>query len=148
MRSYAALMGTFAALAGGFGVWFRRSGRELPDSIDASDFALLTVASHKIARLVAKDRVASPVRAPFTRFEHDPGPGEVTEAARGRGLRRAVGELLLCPYCLGMWSSAGLTAMLLVFPRFTRWFAATLSIYFGTELLQIGYKKAEDLVGD
>jgi hypothetical protein len=47
-----------------------------------------------------------------------------------------------------MWTSAGLTAMLLVFPRFTRWFAATLSIYFGTELLQIAYKRAEDLAGD
>jgi hypothetical protein len=146
LRSYAALMGTFAALAAGFGVWFRRSGRELPDSIDNRDFALLTVASHKIARLVAKDRVASPVRAPFTRLQHDAGQDK--EAARGRGLRRAIGELLLCPYCLGMWTSAGLTAMLLVFPRFTRWFAATLSIYFGTELLQIAYKRAEDLAGD
>jgi hypothetical protein len=148
LRSYAALMASFAAMAGGFGMWFRRSGRELPDSIAVSDFALLTVASHKIARLVAKDRVASPVRAPFTRFQDDAGPGEVTEAARGRGLRRAIGELLLCPYCLGMWTSAGLTALLLVFPRFTRWFAATLSIYFGTEVLQIAYKKAEDLVRD
>jgi hypothetical protein len=55
-----------------------------------------------------------------------------------------VGELLVCPYCLGMWTSAGLTAMLLVFPRFTRWFASVLSIFFGAELLQIVYKRAED----
>lgn len=140
LGSYAALMATFTALAGGFALWFRRSGRELPERVDARDLALLTVASHKAARLIAKDRVASAVRAPFTRFEHDGGPGEVEEAARGRGLRRAIGELLVCPYCLGMWVSAGLTAALLVAPRFTRWFASVLSIVFGSELLQFGYR--------
>jgi hypothetical protein len=148
LRSYGALMVTFTALAAGFGVWYLRSGRELPESIGARDFALLTVASHKISRMVAKDRVTSPVRAPFTRFEDDAGPGEVDESARGRGLRRAIGELLLCPHCLGLWASSGLTALLLVFPRFTRWFAATLSTYFGSELLQIGYKKTQELLGD
>jgi len=30
------------------------------------------------ARLVAKDRVLSTVRAPFTQFEEDAGPGEVS----------------------------------------------------------------------
>lgn len=50
------------------------------------------MASHKAARMVTKDRVTSAVRAPFTRFEHDAGPGEVSESARGRGLQRAIGE--------------------------------------------------------
>ncbi|MEA2385083.1 MAG: hypothetical protein QOH72_5054 [Solirubrobacteraceae bacterium] len=63
---------------------------------------------------------------------------------RGRGLRRAVGELLVCPYCIGLWVSAGFTAGLLVAPRFTRWVAAVRSALFGAEVLQIAYKKAED----
>jgi hypothetical protein len=93
--------------------------------------------------MIAKDRVTSAVRAPFTRFQGDAGPGEVNEAARGRGLRRAVGELLVCPYCLGMWTSAALTALLLLFPRFTRWFASVLTMFYGSELLQFVYRRVE-----
>lgn len=43
-----------------------------------------------------------------------------------------------------MWTSAGFVAGLLTLPRFTRWVASVLSILFGSELLQIAYKKAED----
>lgn len=146
LGGYAVLMGAFTTLAAAFGTWFRRSGRDLPESISTRDLALLTVASHKTARLVTRDRVASAVRAPFTEFQSDAGPGEVNERARGRGLRRAIGELLICPYCLGMWVSAAMTASLLVFPRFTRWFAAVLVSFFGSEVLNIAYARAERLV--
>ena len=144
LGGYAVLMALFAAAAGGFSAWFRRSGRELPDRMSVGDLALVTVATHKASRLVAKDRVASAVRAPFTRYQHDDGPGEVSEAARGHGLRRAVGELLVCPYCIGVWISAAFAAGLLVAPRFTRWFAAALVAVFGADVLQIAYRKAED----
>lgn len=147
LGSYAVLMGTFSALATGFAVWFRRSGRSLPERIDPGDALLLTVASHKASRLIAKDRVTAAVRAPFTRFQQDAGPGEVDEAARGHGLQRAIGELLVCPYCLGMWTSATLTGLLLVFPRFTRWFASVLAIFFGSEMLHFLYRRVEDAAG-
>jgi hypothetical protein len=104
----------------------------------------MTAATHKVSRLIAKDRVTSTVRAPFTRFEGDAGPGEVSEAARGRGLRRAVGELLICPYCLGLWVTAAFTARLIAAPRTTRWLMVTFSALFGADVLQIAYKKAED----
>jgi Protein of unknown function (DUF1360) len=144
LRGYGVLMGVFSALATAFAVWFRTSGRALPDRIDARDLVLVTVASHKSSRMISKDRVTSPLRAPFARYEGEAGPGEVRETPRGRGLRRAIGELLLCPYCLGMWTSAILVGGLLVAPRFTRWVASVLSVFFGSELLQIAYKKAED----
>jgi Protein of unknown function (DUF1360) len=144
LGGYAVLMALFATAAGGFSVWFRRSGRELPDRMSAGDLALVTVATHKASRLITKDRVASAVRAPFTRYQYDDGAGEVSEAARGHGLRRAVGELLVCPYCIGMWISAAFAAGLLVAPRFTRWFAAVLVALFGADVLQIAYRKAED----
>jgi hypothetical protein len=146
LGGYGILLGTFISLSGGFAAWFRRSGRELPESISARDLALITVAGHKAARLITRDRVSSVVRAPFTRFQADAGPGEVEEAARGHGLRRAIGELLVCPYCLGMWTTAGLTAGLLVLPRFTRWVATVLTAFFGSELLQIAYVRAEKLL--
>ena len=144
LGGYAVLMGLFGAAAAGFSAWFRGSSRELPDRMSAGDLALVTVATHKASRLVSKDRVTSAMRAPFTRYEDGDGPGEVSEAARGHGLRRAVGELLICPYCIGMWISAGFAAGLLVAPRFTRWFAAVLVALFGADVLQIAYKKAED----
>jgi hypothetical protein len=145
LGGYAVLMGAFTALAVGFGAWFRASGRELPDSISARDLALVTVASHKTSRMVTRDRVTSALRAPFTEFQGDAGPAEVDERARGHGLRRAIGELLVCPYCLGMWVSAALTASLLVFPRFTRWFSSVLVAFFGSEVLHIAYARAERL---
>ncbi len=144
--SYAVLIGAFSSLAAAFAAWFRSTGRELPERMEARDLALLTVASHKASRLISKDKVATPVRAPFTRFQSDSdaGPGEVSEEPRGSGLRHAIGELLVCPYCLGMWTSAAFTAGLLVAPRFTRWVASVLVTFFGSELLQIAYKKAEE----
>ena len=43
-----------------------------------------------------------------------------------------------------MWISAAFAAGLLVAPRFTRWFAATLVAVFGADVLQIAYRKADD----
>jgi len=141
--SYVALMAAFSILAAWFARWFRVSGRQLPDRIDTRDLALVTIASHKASRLISKDRVTSGIRAPFTKYQDDAGRGEVSEQPRGRGLRRAIGELLICPYCLGMWTSAAFVAGLLVAPRFTRWLASVLTVFFGSDMLQIAYKKAE-----
>jgi hypothetical protein len=144
LASYAVLTGVFLSLTTAFLAWIRASGRELPERIGTGDLALITVATHKSSRLIAKDRVTSAVRAPFTRFEGDAGPGEVSEQARGRGLRRAIGELVICPYCLGLWIAAAFAAGLAVAPRATRWIASVLTALFGADLLQIAYKKAED----
>jgi uncharacterized protein DUF1360 len=147
LGGYAVLMGAFTSLAALFAAWFHRSGRELPERVDARDLALLAVASHRASRLIAKDKVTSAIRAPFARYQGPDGPGEVSEKPRGHGLRRVIGELLVCPYCLGMWTSAALTAGLLVAPRFTRWLSTVLTVFFGADALQIAYRKAEDTLG-
>lgn len=144
LGGYAALMGVFGALCAGFAAFVRVTGRPLSDRPGAGDVVLVTLATHKASRLIAKDRVTSVIRAPFTEFEEDAGPSEVDEAARGRGLRRAIGELLICPYCLGLWTAAIFTAGLIIAPRATRWIATPLVVVFGADLLQIAYKKAED----
>jgi Protein of unknown function (DUF1360) len=143
LGGYAMLLGTFGAVAAGFAGWFHRSGRDLPDTVRPGDLILVTIATQKCSRLIARDRVTSAVRAPFTRFQDDAGPGEVDEAARGRGLRRAVGELLVCPYCLGMWTAGGFIAGLIAAPRPTRWVAAVFTTLAGADTLQIAYGKAE-----
>ncbi|HTZ85629.1 MAG TPA: DUF1360 domain-containing protein [Solirubrobacteraceae bacterium] len=145
LASYGALTGAFVGLTIAFSVWMRRSGRELPERIAVGDLALVTTATHKAARLLAKDRVTSAVRAPFTRFEEEGGPGEIEEKARGQGLRRALGELLICPYCMSMWIATAFAAGLVVAPRPTRWTASVLAVVFGSDVLQAIYKKLEDL---
>ena len=144
LGGYAALSALFTGSVVGFGAWLRASGRELPERLAPGDLALMTAATHKASRLITKDRVTSSVRAPFTQFEGDGGPGEVNEKARGRGLRRAIGELVVCPYCLGLWLAAAFGAGYIVAPRATRWVASVLTAHFGADLLQIAYKKAED----
>ncbi|HWE34767.1 MAG TPA: DUF1360 domain-containing protein [Solirubrobacteraceae bacterium] len=144
LRGHVVLMGAFLSICGTFAAWLRRSGRRLPERFGAGDLVVLSVATHKAARLVAKDRVTSPLRAPFTRFEHDDGPGEVAESPRGSGLRRAIGELVSCPYCLGVWIASGFIFGLIAAPRATRAIASMLTVVSGASVLQIAYKKAED----
>jgi uncharacterized protein DUF1360 len=139
-------MGAFSALAAGFGTWVRRSGRTLPEHPLPGDLLLLTVATHKAARVITRDRATSTVRAPFTQFQDDAGPGEVDERARGRGLRRAIGELLVCPYCLDLWVASGFVAGLIVAPRATRWVAAVFTVQTGADALQIAYSKAASVL--
>ncbi|MFZ0388341.1 MAG: DUF1360 domain-containing protein [Solirubrobacteraceae bacterium] len=143
LGSYAILIGAFSTATAGFGVWLRCTDRSLPETVDVRDLLLITVATHKATRLLGRDRVTSVIRAPFTRFQGDAGPGEVDEAARGAGLRRAIGELIICPYCMGMWAAAGFTAGLIATPRATRWIATALTTVAGADVLQIVYAKAE-----
>jgi hypothetical protein len=143
LGGYGTLIVGYATIVAGFGIWLRASGRELPEEVGTRDLVLITVATHKISRMIGRDRVLSVFRAPFTRFQADVGLGEVDEAARGRGLRRAIGELLVCPYCLGMWTSTALIAGGVVAPRATRMVSSTFTVLAGADLLQIGYSKAE-----
>lgn len=122
----------------------RRSGHELPERVDAGDLVLMGVATHKLSRLIAKDKVTAFLRAPFTELEGKGGPAEVEERARGEGLRRAAGELMICPYCLGMWVSGGFQLGLLAAPRTTRFVASILAGLTLSDFLQIAYKAAED----
>lgn len=142
--AYAAFATVFNAAMAGAVVAAKRSGRDLPDRVDAGDLLLIGTASHKISRLVAKDKITSFVRAPFTEYEAKGGPAEVEERPRGRGLRRAVGELLVCPYCLGLWASGAFHAGLLYAPRTTRFSASVLTALTISDFLQIAYRAAED----
>src|SRR3978361_1140949 len=61
--------GVYAGLVPAAAAAGRASGRELPERIPFGDAALLTVATFRLARRIAKDPVTSPIRAPVTRRE-------------------------------------------------------------------------------
>jgi hypothetical protein len=122
----------------------KRSGRDLPQRVEPGDLALIGTASYQLSRLISKKKVTAFVRAPFTELEGKGGPAELEEKPRGTGLRRALGELLVCPYCLGLWASGGFHAGLLFAPRATRFSASVLSAMSISDFLQIAYRAAEE----
>src|SRR3954454_13173030 len=101
LGSHLILVAIYNVLAGAFFVARARSGKGFPERIGAGDLVLAGVATHKISRLLAKDRAPPPLRAPFPEFQEEGGHGEVEEKPRrGGGMRQAIGELLVCPFCL------------------------------------------------
>jgi hypothetical protein len=144
LAAYAALVGVYVSGTTAAIVALRRSGRELPERPTAADVLLMGVATHKLSRLIAKDRVTSFARAPFTRFQEASGQGEVEERAVGHGLRLATGELLICPYCLAQWVATGLTIGFVAAPRVTRMLSTMLVAHTVSDFLQAVYRAAED----
>jgi hypothetical protein len=144
LGSYAILTGTYGSALAGSMVILRARGHELPERFTAADVLLIGIASHKLSRLIAKDKVTSFLRAPFTRFQESSGHGEVEEEPCGHGLRLATGELMVCPYCLAQWVATGLTLGLIGAPRLTRLLSTIFVAHTVSDFLQVAYRAAED----
>lgn len=146
LRTYAALSGVFVGATAAALLALRASGRALPERIAASDVVLIGVATHKLSRLITKDKATSFLRAPFTRFEGSSGHGEVQEQPRGEGLRLVAGELLVCPFCLAQWVSGAFAIGLVAAPRLTRLIASAYAALALSDVLQLAYRAAEEQV--
>jgi hypothetical protein len=145
LRGYLAALGGYAGTVGLLvGIAFLRRKR-LPDAFTLGDVALLSVATHKLSRLLAKDAVLSPLRAPFTRYREPAGDGELNEDVRGQGIRHAIGELISCPFCLDMWFATGLTGGLVLAPRLTRTVETIMTAVAASDFLQLGYDAVKHL---
>ena len=144
LLSYLTFMSIFGTLVAAALALAKRQGRELPERVPAGQLLLIGTASHKFSRLLSKDKVTSPLRAPFTELEGKGGPAELEERSRGTGVRKAIGELLICPFCLGLWVIAGFSIGLLFAPRVTRFVASLFAALTISDFLQIAYKAAEE----
>lgn len=144
LSGYLLIMSVFAGMVGLAGVIGALTGRSLPRQIAPYDLALITAGTHKLSRMISKDAVTSPLRAPFTRYRGAGGPAEVMEQARDEGpVRHVLGELLTCPFCLDMWVATGFIIGLVFAPRFTRVLAATFTALAGADFLQLWYARAQ-----
>ena len=133
-------MGVYVGLVSAAAAAVRASGRELPERIPLGDAALLTVATFRLARRIAKDPVTAPIRAPFVRFEGASGHAEVAEEVREHGgVKHAVGELVTCPFCLAQWVGTGFVFGYISAPRATRMAALTMTMIAGSDVLQFVY---------
>ena len=143
LAEYTGFMAVYAGAFAGFLGLAHASGRTLP-RLDWGDIALLGTATHKVSRLLSKQKIAAPLRAPFTEYRGRGGPSEVEERPRGEGLQRTMGELLLCPYCLDQWVAGGFVAGSVFAPRATRVVASLFASVAVADFLQVAYRASQE----
>ncbi len=134
-EAYAAIMGIFAgglALAGGLGRLFGRD----PQCPTPLDLTVLTAATFKAARTLARDEVTSFIREPFVRGYAHEGDEEPVETG---DWQQAIGELVTCSRCVGTWTAAGLATTQVLAPRFGRLLTWSLAAAGINDFLQAGF---------
>jgi hypothetical protein len=141
IAGYLALLSLYGAGLMGAAVAARARGRPLPTAYDAQDLLIGAVATHKLTRLISKDAVTTPIRAPFTEFEESAGAGEVNESPRHGHLSHTPGEVLTCPFCLAPWVASTYVAGLVLSPRLARACATTFALVGASDWLQHGYAR-------
>ena len=144
-EAYAAIMGTFAgglALAGALSRLLDRD----PQCQTALDLTVLSAASFKAARTLARDEVTSFIREPFVRGHAHEGDEEPVETG---DWQQAVGELVTCSRCVGTWAAAGLVTTHVLAPRLGRLLTWSLAAAGINDFLQAAFAalghKADEL---
>jgi uncharacterized protein DUF1360 len=117
----------------------------VPQKVALRDIGLIGVATFRLSRLVTKDKVTSGFRAPFVKYEKSTGSGEVEEDARGSGMQQVVGDMITCPYCIGLWVATGLTFGHLFAPRSTQLLTSILAAVAVSDACNHGYIKLKEL---
>jgi hypothetical protein len=140
LTEYATLLGFYlASVAVLTGIAAEQ--KRLPRKFNALDIALLGIATHKLSRIVAKDRITGILRAPFVNYVRSSGAGEVEEEPRGSGFQRGIGHLISCPYCMAPWCATALSFGLIFAPRATRFFAGILVSVTASDFLHRAYTR-------
>jgi uncharacterized protein DUF1360 len=127
---YAALSAGWGALLGAVLVAARDKGDE---PVRSTEVLPLGLAAFALSKLVAKEKVDAWVREPFVE-ERPEG-----HRPKGTGVRYAVGEMLTCTRCVGVWSALGLTALRVTRPREARVVNAVLGASAINDVAQAGF---------
>ncbi len=143
LTGYAASLAAYGVAVAGLGGIAAATGRRPPERPAAGDIVLISLGTHKLSRILAKETVTSPLRAPLTRFTGPAGGSEVNEEPLGQGARHAVAELLSCPFCVSVWIATGFCAGLVLAPRLTRLVATALTAIAASDFLQFAYDAAK-----
>ena len=134
-EAYAAITGVFV---GGLSVagYAARALDRNPACQSALDFVVLSAASFKAARTLARDEVTSFMREPFVKGEAHEGGEEPVESG---DFRQAIGELVTCSRCGGTWAAAALASTQILAPRFGRLLTWSLAAAGVNDWLQAGF---------
>ena len=68
LAGYATLVGIYNAAFAAMLLAAKNSSRDHPKKVSVADLLLMGVATHKLTRLITKDWVTAPLRAPFTEY--------------------------------------------------------------------------------
>ena len=143
LAEYAALLGFYiASVAVLTGAAIEQ--KRFPKRFSLLDLALLGIATHKLSRIIAKDRITGILRAPFVSYIRSASAGEVEEEPRGRGIQRGIGQLISCPYCMAPWCATALAFGFVFAPRVSRFFAGILASVAASDFLQRAYLAAKE----
>jgi hypothetical protein len=132
------LIALYVAFLGGVVALVRSRVRQVPRPTPG-DVVLLGLSVFRLSRLVTKDKVLQSLRRPFVEAETPGASGEVNSRPRGAGVRRAVGELLSCPFCASIWLATALATGFALVPRATRLLWATLASVAVSDAAQHAY---------
>jgi Protein of unknown function (DUF1360) len=134
-EAYAAITGTFLGGIGLAGLAARIFDRN-PACQTPLDFAVLSLASFKAARTLARDEVTSFLREPFVEGEAYEGDENPVQSG---DLRRVIGELVTCSRCGGTWAAAGLAISQILAPRSGRILTWSLAAAGANDFLQAAF---------
>ncbi|HMI28688.1 MAG TPA: DUF1360 domain-containing protein [Gaiellaceae bacterium] len=144
-EAYAAITGVFLGGLGVAGLAARLLDRN-PACQTPLDFLVLSAASFKAARTVAREEVTSFLREPFVRGEAHEGAEDPVQSG---DYRQAIGELVTCSRCGGTWAAAFLASTQILAPRFGRILTWSLAAAGVNDWLQAGFaaltQKASEL---
>jgi uncharacterized protein DUF1360 len=124
-------------------VYLRAASYLFPNPVSALDFLLLCLATFRLTALITEDRIFRFLRAPFVTentVQAEDGTKTVKEKPAGRGVRRVIGELILCPWCAGIWIATVLVFARILFPDAASALLLVLSAAAGAILIQIAGK--------
>jgi hypothetical protein len=97
---------------------------------------VLVGATFKASRTVTSDEVLSFVRDPFVQEAAHEGDEHEVESG---GPRQAIGELVTCSRCIGVWAAAGLVSAHTLAPRTGRLLTWSLAASAANDWLQAGF---------
>jgi hypothetical protein len=134
-EAYAAITGAFVGGLGLAGLAARALDRN-PACQTPLDFVVLSAASFKAARTLARDEVTSFLRDPFVKGEAHEGDEDPVESG---DFRQAIGELVTCSRCGGTWAAAALATTQILAPRFGRLLTWSLAAAAANDWLAAGF---------
>jgi hypothetical protein len=140
----------YGLLFGLFLYFMHATGRPFPTQISGMDFLLLCLATFRITELITCDSITRFMREPFIRrakVRQADGTVEEEVQPAGSGFRKAVGELVVCSWCIGVWVGTLLAYFYLWAPRPARVLLLAVSAAAGGIILQL-FAKVLDKASD
>jgi hypothetical protein len=135
-RAHLALLAIYTTIVGAAALVLRRRRRlALPKP---QDLLLLGVGTFKLSRLITRERVTQALREPFAEAVGPGAASEIMPKPKGTGIRKAIGELLSCPFCASVWIGTAGTLSFATAPDATRLAASALTSMAVADAAQYG----------